>query len=90
MSEASNPILVVGGTGRHGGTGAYVAREFLRLGIPIRALVRQRDERARVLEESGAKVVVGDLRDRRSLIPALEGTAAAYFIKQRVGLEGRT
>ena len=79
MSEASNPIFVVGGTGRHGGTGAHVARGLLRLGIPIRALVRQRDDRARALEESGAKVVVGDLRDRRSLIPALEGVAAAYF-----------
>jgi uncharacterized protein YbjT (DUF2867 family) len=79
MSEASNPIFVVGGTGRHGGTGAYVARQLLTLGIPIRALVRQRDDRAKALEEIGAKVVVGDLRDRRSLVPALEGTAAAYF-----------
>jgi uncharacterized protein YbjT (DUF2867 family) len=79
MSEASNPIFVVGGTGRHGGTGAYVARQLLTLGIPIRALVRQRDDRAKALEEIGAKVVVGDLRDRRSLVPALEGAAAAYF-----------
>jgi uncharacterized protein YbjT (DUF2867 family) len=79
MREASNPIFVVGGTGRHGGTGAYVARQLLTLGIPIRALVRQRDDRAKALEEIGAKVVVGDLRDRRSLVPALEGTAAAYF-----------
>jgi uncharacterized protein YbjT (DUF2867 family) len=79
MSAASNPIFVVGGTGRHGGTGAYVARQLLTLGIPIRTLVRQRDDRAKALEEIGAKVVVGDLRDRRSLVPALEGTAAAYF-----------
>ncbi|MGA7931194.1 MAG: NmrA family NAD(P)-binding protein, partial [Candidatus Sulfotelmatobacter sp.] len=69
MSEALNPILVVGGTGRHGGTGAYVARQLLKLGIPIRALVRQRDDRAKALEEIGAKIMVGDLRDRRSLIP---------------------
>jgi uncharacterized protein YbjT (DUF2867 family) len=74
-----NPILVVGGTGRHGGTGAYVARQLLRLGIPVRALVRERDDRAKALEEIGAKVVVGDLRDRRSLIPALEGTVTGYF-----------
>lgn len=74
-----NPILVVGGTGRHGGTGAYVARQLLRLGIPVRALVRERDDRVKALEEIGAKVVVGDLRDRRSLIPALEGTVTGYF-----------
>jgi uncharacterized protein YbjT (DUF2867 family) len=79
MSESVNPIVVVGGTGRHGGTGAYVARHLLRLGIPVRALVRERDDRARALEEIGAKVVVGDLRDRRSLIPALEGTVTGYF-----------
>jgi uncharacterized protein YbjT (DUF2867 family) len=70
---------VVGGTGRHGGTGAYVARQLLKLGIPVRALVRERDDRAKALEEIGAKVVVGDLRDRRSLIPALEGTVTGYF-----------
>jgi uncharacterized protein YbjT (DUF2867 family) len=79
MSEPLNPILVVGGTGRHGGTGAYVARQLLRLGIPVRALVRERDDRVKALEEIGAKVVVGDLRDRRSLIPALEGTVTGYF-----------
>src|SRR5580693_1795130 len=79
MSEPLNPILVVGGTGRHGGTGAYVARQLLRLGIPVRALVRERDDRAKALEEIGTKVVVGDLRDRRSLIPALEETVTGYF-----------
>jgi uncharacterized protein YbjT (DUF2867 family) len=79
MSESLNPILVVGGTGRHGGTGAYVVRQLIKLGIPVRALARQRDDRAGALEEIGAKVVVGDLRDRRSLIPALEGTVTAYF-----------
>ena len=79
MSEASKPIFVIGGTGRHGGTGAYAARQLLKVGIPVRALVRQRDDRAKSLEELGAEVVVGDLHDRRSLIPALEGTVTAYF-----------
>jgi uncharacterized protein YbjT (DUF2867 family) len=79
MSESLNPILVVGGTGRHGGTGAYVVRELVKLGIPVRALARQRDDRATALEKIGAKVVLGDVRDRRNLIPALEGTATAYF-----------
>src|SRR6266851_9781603 len=79
MSESLNPILVVGGTGRHGGTGAYVVRQLIKLGIPVRALTRPRDDRAGALEEIGAEVAVGDLRDRRSLIPALEGTVTAYF-----------
>jgi uncharacterized protein YbjT (DUF2867 family) len=79
MSESLNPILVVGGTGRHGGTGAYVVRQLIKQGIRVRALARRRDDRAGALEEIGVKVVVGDLRDRRSLIPALEGTLTAYF-----------
>ncbi len=79
MSESLNPILVVGGTGRHGGTGAYVVRQLIKLGIPVRALARQRDDRAGALEEIGAEVAVGDLRDRRSLIAALEGAVTAYF-----------
>jgi len=72
MSESVNPILVVGGTGRHGGTGAYVARQLLRLGIPVRALVRERDDRAKALEEIGTKVVVGDLREGLSDRPFCE------------------
>jgi len=56
-----------------------VVRQLIKLGVPVRALVRQRDDRAAALEEIGTKVVVGDLRDRRSLIPAFEGTVTAYF-----------
>lgn len=56
-----------------------MVRQLIKLGVPVRALVRQRDDRAAALEEIGTKVVVGDLRDRRSLIPAFEGTVTAYF-----------
>lgn len=79
MSALEKSILVVGGTGRHGGTGAFVARRLIEVGLPVRALTRRRDDRALALQSSGAEIVVGDLHDRRTLIPALEGVEVAYF-----------
>ncbi len=70
------PVLVVGATGKHGSTGAAVA-EFLRgREIPVRLLVRS--ESVAPPNDADA-VVVGDLHDRGSLIPALDGVGAAYF-----------
>ncbi|WGR93664.1 NmrA family NAD(P)-binding protein [Bradyrhizobium sp. ISRA443] len=73
------PILVVGATGRHGGTGGIVARMLLERKVPVRALVRTLDQRAEALRALGAELVQADLHDRLSLIPALEGIEAAYF-----------
>jgi uncharacterized protein YbjT (DUF2867 family) len=77
VSTAKKPILVVGATGRHGGTGAFVARRLVGLGHPIRAMTRRKDALVRQLP--GAEIVVADLHDRRALIPALAGTDVAYF-----------
>src|SRR5258706_1062749 len=79
MSGEEKSVFVVGGTGRHGGTGAFVARHLLRSGVPVRALARQRDVRAEALQALGAEVVIGDLRDRRSLVPALQDIEIAFF-----------
>jgi uncharacterized protein YbjT (DUF2867 family) len=73
------PILVVGATGRHGGTGAAVAHALLAQGSPVRALVRKVDERTIPLQALGAELIQGDLHDRRSLAKALEDVEAAYF-----------
>ncbi len=74
-----SPILVVGATGRHGGTGNFVAHELNRRGVLVRALVRQNDSRSEALQASGIEVVLGDLHDERSLKGAMEGVKAAYF-----------
>lgn len=73
------PILVLGATGRHGGTGRFVAQELKRRGASVRALVRQKDSRSEALAASGIEVILGDLHDRRSLKSALEGVTTAYF-----------
>jgi uncharacterized protein YbjT (DUF2867 family) len=72
------PILVVGATGRHGGTGFQVARGLMELGHPVRAMTRRRDGKL-AQQLPNAEIVVADLQDRRSLIPALEGVEIAYF-----------
>ncbi|USX54403.1 NmrA family NAD(P)-binding protein [Lentzea sp. HUAS12] len=72
-------ILVTGATGRHGGTGAHVVRRLREEGRDVRVLARSRGDRTEALEAIGAEVVIGDLQDRRGIVPALEGVAQAYF-----------
>jgi uncharacterized protein YbjT (DUF2867 family) len=73
------PILVIGATGRHAGTGAVVVDHLLSRGSQVRALVRTDDERASKLRRRGAETVVGDLHDRASLVAAVTGVSAIYF-----------
>lgn len=74
-----NPILVTGATGRHGNTGGLLVRRLLAEGYPVRVLARTLSERTDRLSELGAEIVVGDLHDRRSLVPALADVDLAYF-----------
>src|SRR5260221_11757079 len=78
-SDTTSPILITGATGRHGGTGAHLARRLREAGRSVRALVHRLDERTAPLQALGAEIVVGDLHDRASLVPALEGVGLAYF-----------
>ena len=78
-SDTTSPILVTGATGRHGGTGAHLARRLREAGRSVRALVRRLVERTAPLQALGAEIVVGDLHDRASLVPALEGVGLASF-----------
>ena len=73
------PILVIGATGRHGGTGTTVVDRLLSRGRPVHALVRTEDDRADGLRRRGATTVVGDLHDRASLVAAVDGVSAVYF-----------
>ena len=65
-------ILVVGATGL---LGREICRRLAAAGKPLRALVRRTADRAKVdeLEQSGATLVRGDLKDRASLDAACRG-----------------
>jgi uncharacterized protein YbjT (DUF2867 family) len=45
MSGSAEPIPVTGATGRHGSTGAHVARRLREEGRPVRILARTLSER---------------------------------------------
>lgn len=79
MSGSAAPILVTGATGRHGSTGAHVARRLREEGRPVRILARTLSDRTDALAALGAEVVIGDLHDRRSLVAALADVEQAYF-----------
>jgi NAD(P)H dehydrogenase (quinone) len=68
--------LVTGATGK---TGAPVVRMLIERGIPVRAMVHRRDDRADRLEALGARVVVGDFLDLASLRGAVKGITRLYF-----------
>lgn len=74
-----SPIFVIGATGMHGGTGLTVAKTLLENGGEVRVLARKETDRTAALEALGAEVCIGDLLDRRTLLPALKGVETAYF-----------
>src|SRR5438445_13670520 len=78
-SDTTSPILITGATGRHGGTGTYLARRLREAGRSVRALVRRLDERTAPLQALGAEILVGDLHDRASLVPSLVCVGLGYF-----------
>ena len=80
-------ILVVGATGM---LGAEICRLLAEQGKPVRALVRKTSspEKTAALETRGAELVLGDLKDRASLVAACRGaksvisTASSTFSRQ--------
>lgn len=68
-------VLVTAGAGR---TGSAAVHQLLALGFPVRAFVHRRDYRAKLLEQAGAEIFVGDLLDFRDLRKAVQGVQRAY------------
>jgi NAD(P)H dehydrogenase (quinone) len=70
-------LLITGAAGR---TGGYAAQLLLERGHRVRALVHRFDDRAALLRDRGAEVVVGDLNDINVVREAAEEARAAYFV----------
>jgi uncharacterized protein YbjT (DUF2867 family) len=75
----SKPTLITGAEGRVGGVGREIAELLLKQGKALRAMVRNDDERARALRDTGAEVVVGNLLDLDFMHRAIAGCEALYF-----------
>ena len=69
-------IIVTGATGN---VGSEVVAELARRGLPVRAVVRDRDA-ARVRMPAGVEVGQGDLELPESLTPALGGAEAVFLL----------
>src|SRR6478672_9639309 len=80
-------VLVVGATGF---LGSEIARRIAEQGLPLRALVRESSDPARVeaLRDLGAGIVVGDLRDRASLDLACAGASTVFSTATSIIREG--
>lgn len=74
-----NPILITGAAGEIGGVSRTMVDMLLEQGHPVRAFVRQDDERAHALRQAGAEVFVGDLLTIADVTAALKGVRRIYF-----------
>lgn len=73
-----NPkILVTGATGK---TGAPVVGQLLARGLPVRAIVRNKDARSDALEKRGVEIVVASMFDPEQLLDAMRGVQRAYYL----------
>src|ERR1700751_890864 len=79
MENMTDPILVTGAAGRVGAVGRTVTELLLKQGKAVRAMVRNEDERAQILRDMGAEVVVGNLLDLNSMHRAIAGCETMYF-----------
>ena len=68
-------ILITGASGNAGGA---VLHEVLKNGSGVRAMVRSKEDSAKVPQ--GATAVIADFADKQSLSRALEGVDAAYLV----------
>ncbi|KAL7929250.1 NAD(P)-binding protein [Trichoderma chlorosporum] len=79
MSDLQGLILVTGAAGRNGGVGRRVVELLRMANLPVRAHVRQEDERAEQLRSLGAEVVVADLLKAEEVFPILQGCRKVFF-----------
>lgn len=70
-------VLITGATGD---TGRATVRESLAIGLQVRSMVRREDDRSAALKQLGAEIVVGDLLNIDTIVEAMRGVDAAYFV----------
>jgi NAD(P)H dehydrogenase (quinone) len=69
-------IIVTGATGK---TGSVVVSELLKVGYPVRAMVRREDGRSAQLKAQGAEIAVADMSDVERVADALKDVQRAYY-----------
>jgi NAD(P)H dehydrogenase (quinone) len=77
MSSGKRSVLITGATGD---TGRGAVREAIHYGLAVRAMVHSEDARSKALAEMGAEIVIGDLLEIDTILAAMQGVEAAYFV----------
>lgn len=77
MSVSNPVVLVIGAAGRSAG---LVVPELVRRGAVVRGFVRSEAKAAAARDKGASDIVVGDLRDRRSLETAVHGVDGVFHI----------
>ncbi|WP_030666375.1 NmrA/HSCARG family protein [Streptomyces cellulosae] len=89
MPDENKPVLVLGATGKQGGS---AARYLLERGWTVRAFVRDPGApKAKELRELGASLHTGDLEDAESVRAAMKGAYGVFSIQTPMtpaGVEG--
>jgi len=85
-ADASDPSLILL-TGATGYVGGRLVQSLEHHGYRLRCLAR-RPEFLRQKVAPSTEVVVGDVLDRRSLAPALQGVRVAYYLVHSMGATG--
>jgi len=68
-------ILITSAAGR---TSSVAVLQLLELGFPVRAMVRQQDNRSEALRKAGAEIIVGNQLNYQDLKVAMAGVQRAY------------
>lgn len=83
MSTDKGTVLVFGATGQQGGS---VARALLAAGWKVRAFVRDpAGQKARALEDAGARLAQGDLADEAAIRAAMDGVYGVFSVQPSSG-----
>jgi len=76
---SDKPILVTGAAGKIGAVGFKIVKLLRSKDIPVRAMVRQLDDRSEALSNLGAEVVIGDLTNIHDVYRVMKGCDRLYF-----------
>jgi uncharacterized protein YbjT (DUF2867 family) len=79
MTSVTKPILVTGAGGGVGSVSGTIVDLLRKQNLPVRALVRRDDDRAKALRELGAEVVIGDLTELPDVHRAVNGCGRIFF-----------
>ena len=77
MTTTSRRVLAIGAAGKFAG---LIVPELVKRGVWVRGLVQNREQVDAVKARGAADVALGDLSDRASIDPALEGVDGVFYI----------